>query len=153
MSTQLALPGIEPPPSKDTCAHERTKEVDAPLPHKCQTVCADCGAHIKFGSIDPAKNGNVTDRRNNAKWMQMHRDRAAAAGRRFVCAICKVPENIYPSGFEVHHRVPLGMGGADTFENTTPLCYECHNLITMRTIAAQRMIRRYGQKPGEEERP
>lgn len=41
--------------------------------------------------------------------------------REKVCVNCGTRENI-----EIHHIVPLSMGGANTKENTVFLCTECH---------------------------
>ena len=42
------------------------------------------------------------------------------------CCICGKSKGL---NIEVHHIVPKGSGGPDTFDNAIPLCFDCHSTV------------------------
>ncbi|MBE0583889.1 MAG: HNH endonuclease [Desulfofustis sp.] len=52
---------------------------------------------------------------------QIKEDALVASGRH--CCIC---HKFCGTKVEVHHIVPRGDGGEDSFENAVPLCFDCH---------------------------
>lgn len=56
------------------------------------------------------------------------------------CQMCQ-REIGHGIGFDLDHRIPLAIGGADEIENLVPLCTRCHRLKTkgdVRDIAKAR---------------
>jgi 5-methylcytosine-specific restriction enzyme A len=49
----------------------------------------------------------------------------------YTCQICG-RVSARPAQLEVHHDVPLGMGGAESDENRRSLCKDCHRVLTRR---------------------
>ena len=70
-----------------------------------------------------------------SKQIRFERNADVIAERLFLagglCDVCKKPAPFYRAltgkpFLEVHHRVPLALGGDDTVENTAALCPNCH---------------------------
>jgi 5-methylcytosine-specific restriction endonuclease McrA len=60
--------------------------------------------------------------------------KSVIAAQQFECAVCEIPVGYY----EIDHRIPLAIGGANNRENLQCLCRVCHRTKTTSERRTQR---------------
>lgn len=79
--------------------------------------CNDCRSY----TWPPKEENEHLRRDHNARWRKVWR-----ADGELVCTWCRVRESQTRCVFHVDHVTPLEAGGLDEFDNTMPLCGNCH---------------------------